>query len=214
MEKKLKITAVCGWALPPQWFKEQIERAFPGTHVNVFYPSLPGDVLEAGDLLGESKADLYIGYSLGSLWLMTHQEMLPKESTKAVLAPILAFTRERNRGGKTPETQLKYLGKQLQRNPKDVSPLLKFYADCGIHFPESRIKEVPETGILLNGLEFLQSAPIPEQGLDKFIALIGENDPLLDGIQLKPHLPKLEIVRDAGHAPGQLLNHLAQVSSL
>jgi hypothetical protein len=214
MEKKLTITAVCGWALPPEWFREQVENAFPDAKVKVLYPSLPGDILEAGDLLGGSKADLYIGYSLGSLWLMTHQDYLPKNSIKAVLAPIFAFTRERNRGGKTPETKLKYLMKQLIRNPEDLSPLLEFYADNEIHFPEILIKEVPARGILINGLEFLQSAPSPKLGLETFVGLVGEKDRLLDGVQLKAYLPQLEIIGETGHAPGPLLNHLANKLNL
>jgi hypothetical protein len=209
MESVLTITAVCGWALPPEWFREQVKNAFPRAKVKVLYPSLPGDILEARDLLAGSRADLYIGYSLGSLWLMTHQEYLPENSVKTVLAPILAFARERNRGGKTPETKLKYLMKQLKRNPEDLSPLLKFYADNEIHFPESLLKEVPARGILVNGLEFLQSAPAPEIGLKAFIGLVGGKDRLLDGVQLKAHLPQLEIIREAGHAPEPLLKHLA-----
>jgi hypothetical protein len=214
MEKRLIITAVCGWALPPEWFKEQVGKAFPDAKVKVLYPSLPGDILEARDLLGGSKADLYIGYSLGSLWLMTHQDYLPKNSIKAVLAPILAFTRERNRGGKTPETKLKYLRKQLIRNPEDLSQLLEFYADNEIHFPAPLLGEIPAMGVLINGLEFLLSAPAPETGLEAFIGLVGGKDRLLDGKQLNDYLPQLEIISETGHAPGPLLNHLANKLNL
>lgn len=209
MENVLTITAVCGWALPPEWFKKLVEKAFPNAKIKVLYPSLPGDILEARDLLAGSNADLYIGYSLGSLWLMTHQDLLPVNSIKAVLAPILAFACERNRGGKTPETKLKYIMKQLRRNPEDLSPLLEFYADNDIQFPDRRLTELPARGVLMNGLEFLQSAPVPEIGLEAFIALVGGKDRLLDGVQLKACLPQLEIIREAGHAPEPLLNHLA-----
>lgn len=214
MENELTITAICGWALPPKWFKVQVEKAFPCAKVKVLYPSLPGDILEAEDLLGNSMADLYIGYSLGSLWLMTHQDYLPRDSQKAILAPILAFTRERNRGGKTPESKLKYLMKKLIRNREDLSPLLEFYADNEIHFPAPLLKEVPAMGLLINGLEFLQSAPIPEIGLEAFMALAGGEDRLLDGKQLKDYLPQLEIISDAGHAPAPLLTRLANTLNL
>jgi len=214
MEKKLTITAVSGWALPPKWFGEQVEKSFPGATVKVICPALPGDVLEAKDLLKCSKADLYIGYSLGSLWLMTHREHLPKDSLKALVAPILVFSLERNRGGKTPETQLKYLVKQLGRNPDDFSPILKFYADAEIHFPGRLLAEVPRMEILIQGLEFLQKAPVPETGLETFVGLVGEKDPLLDGLQLQRYLPQLEIVRETGHAPEPLLNHLAGTLTL
>lgn len=209
MEKELTVTAVSGWALPTGWYQALIEKSLPQAKVNVLYPSLPGDVLEAENLLEGSRADLYIGYSLGSLWLMTHQEMLPENSVKAALAPILAFASERNRGGKTPETKLKYLARQLRRKPEDLSPILNFYAGCEIQFPEPLLKTLPDSGILLNGLEFLQSAPVPEMGLEKFAAFVGENDSLMDGEPLKSHLPQLEIVPAAGHAPGPLLNRLA-----
>jgi hypothetical protein len=214
MDKKLIITAVSGWALPSSWFKEQVEQSFPGANVKALYPVLPGDSLQARGLLEGSKADLYIGYSLGSLWLMTHQEWLPENSIKAVLAPVLAFSRERNRGGKTPETQLKYLLRQLQRNPDDWSPVLKFYADNEILFPETLMSEIPAMHVLINGLDFLHSAPAPEMGLDKFIGLVGRKDRLLDGRQLQKHLPRLEIIQEAGHAPGTLLKHLADTLNL
>ncbi len=209
MEKSLTITVISGWALPPGWFHGQIENCFPDAIINVLYPSNPGDPEEAERLLKSAKADLYIGYSLGSLWLMTYQEMLPKDSVKALLAPVLAFVREREKGGKTPETQLKYLIRKLKRNPQDPSPLLEFYSDAGITISEAWLKEVPENEVLLKGLEFLQNAPIPEIETQKFIALVGQEDAFLDGDALKCHLPQLEIIADADHAPGPLLNRLA-----
>ena len=214
MEKVRTITAVNGWAIPAQWFQALIEKFFPQAKVKILTPSLPGDILEAGDLLEGSKADLYIGYSLGSLWLMTHQEMLPENSVKAVLAPILAFTGERNRGGKTPETKLKYLVRQLRRNPGDISPILSFHADCEIQIPDPLLTMIPDMGIMLNGLEFLQSAPIPETGLENFTGLVGESDPLLDAGTLQSHLSQLQIVPGTGHAPGPLLDRLAATLSL
>ncbi len=211
MEKSLTLTAISGWALPPEWFFGQIEKCFPGARINVLYPSYPGDPREAERLLKNAPADLYLGYSLGSLWLMTHQEFLPKASIKAVLAPVLAFTLERKRGGKTPETKLKYLIRLLKRNPNDPSPLREFYEDAGIQISEDGLKKLPENQILLRGLEFLQKAPVPEIDLQKYIAAVGEKDAFLDGEELKCHLPQLEIIPDAGHEPGPLLKRLAKL---
>jgi len=211
MEKPLTITAISGWALPPQWFHGLIEDSFPEAKINVLTPSQPSDTQEAEHLLKSTKADLYIGYSLGSLWLMTYQEMLPQASVKAVLAPVLAFNRERNRGGKTPETKLKYLIRKLKRNPHDPSPLREFYSSAGIHFSGSWLKNVPDHKVLLNGLEFLQIAPVPQIEAQKFVALVGKEDGFLDGNELKRHLPQLEIVPEAGHAPDPLLNRLANI---
>jgi pimeloyl-ACP methyl ester carboxylesterase len=211
MEKPLTLTAISGWALPSQWFHEEIKCFFPDATINVLYPLHPGNPLEAKHLLESAQADLYIGYSLGSLWLMTYKNMLPEGSVKAVLAPILAFTSERNRGGKTEETKLKYLTRQLKRNPKDPSPLLDFYSDSEIKIPDSWLNAVPENEVLLEGLEFLLTVPVPDiEGLN-IVSLVGQEDRILDADKLKHHLPQLEIIPDAGHAPGPLLKRLADI---
>ncbi len=210
----MNITAISGWALPAEWFHGQIEKYFPDAKINVLYPSDPGDTQEAERLLSYTRADIYLGYSLGSLWLMTHRKLLPPASTKVVLAPILAFTCERDRGGKTPTTKLKYLMRQLKRNPDDPSPLREFYLNCGIQVSDAWQNKIPENGILLKGLEFLQTAPVPDINGLEAIALVGEEDNLLDLEKLKIHLPQLEIIPDAGHAPELLLHRLAEILKL
>lgn len=214
MEKPLIITAISGWALPKEWLHGQIKIYFPAAKINVLYPSSPTVPQEAERLLKSAQADLYLGYSLGSLWLMTYLKLLPEASVKAVLAPVLAFTSERNRGGKTPETKLKYLIRSLKRNPKDPSPLLEFYADAGIQISEKWLKKIPENEVLLKGLEFLQKASVPEIESKRFIALVGEKDAFLDGEELKCHLPLLEIIPVADHAPGPLLKRLVDILEL
>ena len=121
----MKITAVSGWAIPTEWFSEQIQKYFVDSEVNVIYPSDPFDSEEARIKLNEKPADLYLGYSLGSLWMFRHRHLFPKTSIKAVLAPILAFTKEHDMGGKTTSTQLNYLIKLLQRNDNE-NPLVDF----------------------------------------------------------------------------------------
>ena len=211
MEKPLTIFAVSGWALPPEWFHGQVEKCFPSAKINVLYPLNPEDPEEAERLLKSVNADLYIGYSLGSLWLLTYLEMLPPASVKVVLAPVLAFTSERNRGGKTQEAKLKYLIRSLKRNPKDPSPLQEFFSIAGIQISDSWLNKVPETDVLLKGLEFLQTAPVPGIADSQLVALVGEEDRLLDGDKLKEHFPQLKIISSAGHAPGPLLRRLAEI---
>jgi len=211
MEKPLTIFAVSGWALPPEWFHGQVEQYFPEAKINVLYPSNPEDPEEAERLLKSANADLYIGYSMGSLWLLTYQEMLPPASVKVVLAPVLAFTSERNRGGKTQEAKLKYLIRSLKRNPKDPSPLQEFFSIAGIQISDSWLNKVPETDVLLKGLEFLQTAPVPGIADSQLVALVGDEDRLLDGDKLKEHFPQLKIISSAGHAPGPLLRRLAEI---
>jgi hypothetical protein len=214
MEKPLTITAVSGWAVPSEWFHSKIEEYFPEAKINVLTPSNPGDSQEAERLLKSNKTDLYLGYSLGSLWLMLYQKMLPPASIRAVLAPVLAFTRERDRGGKTPETKLKYLIRQLKRYPKDPSPLQEFYSDAGINISEDWLPRVPENEVLLKGLEFLRTAPVPETENLNAIALVGKEDKFLDGGKLKKYFPQLEIIASASHSPELLLNRLASTLNL
>ena len=78
----MRITAVSGWAIPTDWFSEQIQKYFINSEVNVIYPSNPFDTEEARRQLYEKPADLYLGYSLGSLWMFRHRELFPKKSIR------------------------------------------------------------------------------------------------------------------------------------
>ena len=204
----MKITAVSGWAIPTEWFSEQIQKYFVDSEVNVIYPSDPFDSEEARIKLNEKPADLYLGYSLGSLWMFRHRHLFPKTSIKAVLAPILAFTKEHDMGGKTTSTQLNYLIKLLQRNDNE-NPLVDFYANCNIPFPRILLKTLPSRSILIKGLEFLQSVIASKNSVFDFKVIVGENDIFLDAIKLKNLIPQTQIVTGAGHAPDQLLSKLA-----
>jgi hypothetical protein len=205
----MKITAVSGWAIPTEWFSEQIQKYFVDSEVNVIYPSDPFDSEEARIKLNEKPADLYLGYSLGSLWMFRHRHLFPKTSIKAVLAPILAFTKEHDMGGKTTSTQLNYLIKLLQRNDNE-NPLVDFYANCNIPFPRILLKTLPSRSILIKGLEFLQSVIASKNSVFDFKVIVGENDIFLDAIKLKNLIPQTQIVTGAGHAPDQLLSKLAR----
>ena len=205
----MKITAVSGWAIPTEWFSEQIQKYFVDSEVNVIYPSDPFDSEEARIKLNEKPADLYLGYSLGSLWMFRHRHLFPKTSIKAVLAPILAFTKEHDMGGKTTSTQLNYLIKLLQRNDNE-NPLVDFYANCEIPFPRILLKTLPSRSILIKGLEFLQSVIASKNSVFDFKVIVGENDIFLDAIKLKNLIPQTQIVTGAGHAPDQLLSKLAR----
>lgn len=204
----MKITAISGWAIPTDWFAEQIAKYFANSQIKVIYPDDPFDENEAKEKINEEPADLYLGYSLGSLWMFKHREVFPKRSIKAVLAPILAFTREQDMGGKTTDTQLNHLIKILKRSDNDA-PLLDFYENCNIPFPRILINKLPKRSILIKGLEFLQSITASEKSVLDFRVIIGDNDVFLDAVRLKNLIPQIEIVSGAGHAPDQLLNRLA-----
>ena len=206
----MRITAISGWAIPTEWFSEQIEKYFKNSEINVIYPSNPFDIQEARIMLGKRPADLYLGYSLGSLWMFRHHELFPKKSIKAVLAPILAFTKEHNMGGKTTSAQLNYLIKLLKKN-EDENPLMDFYKNCEIPFPRILLKTLPSRSILIKGLEFLQSVIASKNSVFDFKVIVGDNDIFLDAIKLKKLIPQTQIVSGAGHAPDQLLKNLAKI---
>jgi hypothetical protein len=206
----MKITAISGWAIPPEWFYEQIEKYFVNSEINVIYPLNPFDTEEARKKINERPADLYLGYSLGSLWMFRHRELFPKKSIKAVLAPILAFTKEHDMGGKTTSAQLTYLIKLLKKSD-DENPLVDFYANCEIPFPRILLKTLPSRSILIKGLEFLQSVIAPKNSVFDFKVIVGDNDIFLDAIKLKNLIPQTQIVLGAGHAPDQLLRKLSKI---
>ena len=206
----MRITAISGWAIPTEWFSEQIARYFINSEINVIYPDNPFDIEEAQRKISEVPADLYLGYSLGSLWMFKHKEFFPKQSIKAVLAPILGFTKERNMGGKTTSAQLNYLIK-LVKQSKDKAPLVNFYANCNIPFPRILLKTLPNRSTLLKGLEFLQSVIATKGSVLDFKVIVGDNDVLLDAIKLKKLIPQTEIVLGAGHSPDRLLKKLSNI---
>lgn len=210
MEDKLTITAISGWAVPETWFAEQIREAFPDSEVHVIYPENPDDEEEAQNILNRLPTQLYIGYSLGSLWLLKYQEHLPLNCHKAILAPILAFLNTGRLGGKTSEAQLKYLIKILSRDSNQSEVLRDFFFHADLPYPENQIKEIPGRNILIRGLKFLENNSVTGKETDDFLSIIGENDTFLDAGTLKGHIPHLEIVEDAGHSPIPLLKQLAK----
>jgi len=204
------ITAICGWALPPNWFGEQIQLVFPNSRVKTLYPANPFCSESAKKALNDNPADLYIGYSLGSLWLFMHRQYLPSSALKAALAPILSFTHEGERGGKTPKTKLKYFLRLLERGLETGQAALKdFYTVCSAPFPDDRLNEVPQRSALIKGLEFLESALAPPASTKDFITVSGEKDIFLDSEILRRYIPGLLVEKAVGHSPGPLLKRLA-----
>jgi hypothetical protein len=217
MREPQSITAISGWALPPEWFEEQIRQVFPDKSVNGIYPLHPEDSREAKNLLKNLSSDLIIGYSLGSLWLAKYQKFLPGGcQQKVLLAPILAFPKEENKGGITNKTQLKYLTRVLKQNSQNSSSLVEFFKDCKIVIPEHHLKNIPCREALMRGLNFLARESIHPGSLESFQQiLIGECDHLLDPYRLKQLIPNLRVIKNAGHGLGPLLQNIqAQLISI
>jgi hypothetical protein len=209
MAKILTITAVSGWALPKKWFATQVATAFPGSRVEVVYPVTPDNPEEAEILLERYPADLYVGYSLGSLWLLKYRNLLPETAIKALLAPFLSFLKKDGLGGTTSETQLTYLSRALTQNPDKHTIIKNFFSYSNLPVPETFIEDVPDNETLLRGLEFLKSSHEKGEATKIFLSIVGENDIFIDGEVLRRHIPHLEIIQGVGHSPGKLLEHLA-----
>jgi hypothetical protein len=209
MDKTLTITAISGWALPRKWFAGEVASAFPGSQIEVIYPETPDNPEEAEILLRRNPADLYIGYSLGSLWLLKYQYLLPETSLKALLAPILSFLDKDGLGGTTTEIQLNYLLRILKQQSDNRTTLKNFFSYSKLPFQENFIDQIPDREILLRGLDFLKSYRAKGEDTKIFLSILGENDIFIDASLIRRHIPHLDIIQGVGHAPGKLLERLA-----
>jgi len=205
----MKIIAVNGWGLGPLWFSGQVQAAFPHADITVIQP-MDTDAL-SGLTPSAPPADLYLGYSLGSLWLMKHLHPRPAGAKVALLAPVLAFPREKNLGGRISATQLRYLIRALKRT-EDPRPILRaFYQDAGLSLNDDALNEAPGIEDLVRGLEYLLNTSAESPLASDLIALAGALDPLLDAQTLQRLIPALEILPQAGHAPLPLIKRLARL---
>jgi len=209
MDNISTITAISGWALPRKWFANEVATAFSGAKIQVIYPETPEKIEEAEILLNQYPADLYIGYSLGSLWLLKYSHLLPDTCKKVLLAPILSFLEKDGLGGTMSENQLKYLFKRLRKETDQNVTLKKFFSYCDLSVSENLFDDIPDREILLRGLEFLKSFQAKGEDAKRFLSILGENDIFVNAELLRVHIPDLYIIKGIGHAPENLLKHLS-----
>jgi hypothetical protein len=209
MAKNIRIIAICGWAIPEKWFSSLIKNTFPGSDILVHYPKNPSDKEEAQVFLEENPCDIYIGYSLGSLWLLKNHEYLPKNSSKVLIAPIINFT-DKECGSKFSIRQLNLLIKQIKNKTNHIHYVREFFKLCEINIPESYIQQIPDKYILSQGLAFLLNNSVSKNSLDGYLGIIGSTDQLLDSAKIKSFMPQLEIIPEIGHDPNLLLASLSK----
>ena len=213
MEKKIKITAICGWALPEEWFQQLVKDYFPKAEVRAFYPKDPENEKEAIEVF-DSNPDWIIGYSLGSLWLLFHKNRIPPQTKIILMAPILAFPAEKNLGGTTPLGKLNYQKKMLGSSEDYVTSLKGFFDLSGIRLPESNLQRPYSKETLIRGLDFLETTSVSPDTTRNCVTISGLRDPLLDGNQLKQLIPHLILLEECDHSPHKMLSHLADQKSL
>ena len=209
MEKKTKITAICGWALSEEWFGQLVESYFPTAEVQPHYPKIPESERDPTQIL-EPAPDWVIGYSLGSLWLLVHKNIIPPQTKIILMAPILAFPMENNLGGKTPLGKLKYQKKILSSSEDYLACIKGFFDLSGIRLPENNLHQPYSREVLIRGLDFLETARVSPETAQDCIAVSGMRDPLLDSGHLKQLIPQLTVLEECDHAPHKMLAHLAQ----
>jgi hypothetical protein len=210
MDNISTITAVSGWALPRKWFAEEVLTAFPDKRVQIIYPQYPESIVEAKILLNQYPADLYIGYSLGSLWLLKYYHLLPDTCMKALLAPILSILEQDGLGGTTSENQLKYLFIRILRRSEIDITIKNFFSYCDLPVFEKIYDDIPDKETLLRGLKFLKSYKAKGEDAENFLSIVGENDIFINANLLGAYIPKLKVIKGIGHAPGNLLKDLAK----
>jgi len=191
---------ISGWAVPPTWFAAQARTAWPHARHSAITP------LDAAQALSAEKFDALGGYSLGALWLLRQAKAIPENVPVALLAPILAFPAECRRGGRVALAQLRFQRRHLRREP--AAALADFFERAGLaelnQLPSAAKWSAPRTAELdeeLSWLEDWRTTIVPKS----WRGFIGDHDPLLDASVMKEIWPELEIVANAGHAPGPLL---------
>ncbi|HTB81251.1 MAG TPA: hypothetical protein VK717_10235 [Opitutaceae bacterium] len=200
----MKIGWLMGWAVPEAWFASLVRNAFPAAE-HVFVAAMP-DALARLEKAGPF--DWVAGYSLGSLLLLHEAERAGRIGRVALLAPIFAFPREAELGGRIAVAQVRSLARWLRRDPR--AALADFYARAGLDAPEGALVSVED---LLWGLERLEKdraePPLPAG----WAAWCGASDALLDAARLQALTPSVRIISGATHHPAALLRAFAEVAS-
>lgn len=197
---------VLGWAVPECYFSELVHAQFPGIEHVIF--EAQENVCDRLEKFGPF--DWIAGYSLGSLLLLKNVERAQRLGRVALLAPIFAFTQEKNKGGQVPLAQLRQLRRWLKNDPR--AALADFYQRAGLALSAEHPSTTDLTKLLW-GLERLELDEVSPTLPPSWCAWCGEADPLLNAVRLHGMAPGIIVVPGAGHGPPALLRVLAEVVS-
>jgi len=201
----MKIAWILGWAVPEAWFEPLARAAFPRA-AHRFVAAEPDALLK---LAAEAPFDWVAGYSLGTLLLLAGAIQAGSWGKVALLAPIFAFPREADLGGKVFRAQLRHFARQLARDPR--AALADFYHRAGLDVPPDAAAQTLES--LLWGLERLENERVAPPLPAGWRAWCGADDALLDAARLHAIEPSVTIVGGATHHPAGLLRAFAEESS-
>jgi len=200
----VKIGWLLGWAVPEGWFAPLARQALPGAE-HTFVAAEP-DALARLETAGPF--DWVAGYSLGSLLLLRAAARADRLGRVALLAPIFAFPREAELGGRVARAQVHQLSRWLRRDER--AALADFYARAGLDVPPEGAPTAA-AHVLRWGLDRLENDRVEPPLPENWRAWCGARDPLLDAVRLRALAPAVQIVADATHHPAELLRAFAEV---
>ena len=199
----MKMAWLLGWAVPEAWFAPLVRKNFPYS-VHVFMAA-GADAVE--QLQAAGPFDQVTGYSLGSQLLLAAAARGVAFKKVNLLAPVFAFSREENLGGRVARTQVRLLARRLQSDA--AAALADFYGRAGLDVPAG-LAPVDALENLSWGLEYLASRRVEPPLPRDWRAWCGGADALLDPERLVALAPGTVIVPDATHHPAGLLNAMAE----
>ncbi len=220
----MRVTWIGGWGVAPEALRPVAERFFSGSAHAFVTPTAknfetisqhltrPSGTLSPSD--GERDGvrgvpDLLVAWSLGANRVIEAASRgVEFPGMVLLLAPFVAFPSESKLGGKCSITQVKFLRRWVEREP--LAALGDFYQRVRMmDAPTELPYALPD---LIEGLDRLSEDASPAlrefaaRGLPRnWQALIGDNDPLLDGAAVCRSLPGCVLMRGAGHAIADLL---------
>jgi hypothetical protein len=191
---------ISGWGIYPDQFRNAVELALPEDSHQILAPA--PDALEK---VLASDADCIGGYSLGSLILLSALEQLPEDVDIICMAPFLAFCREDQLGGTTPQATLKTLQKRLQLQPAKTLQL--FYRLAGLS--DQLADDLPyPIEHLIWGLEQLANLKADTTCLGRAKAVAGLTDPLINSKEMQSHWPGCYFANNCNHDYRKLLTRI------
>jgi len=202
----VRIGWLIGWAIPQDWFGTFAQDAFPDARHVVVRPSREAiDELEAG-----APFDWVVGYSLGTLLLLSHARRAGRLGRIALLAPIFSFPSEEGLGGRIARAEVQILARRLNRDPAPA--FREFRRRAGLEdIPEARtgLQQGTGPGELAWGLAQLETVRIDPVLPEGWTGWCGADDPLLDAERLHALDPRIIPLRGVTHHPRGLIDALA-----